>query len=200
MASRAGAKRCTECRRWFTPADSAVKTQGVCGDGCRKARRRKLSRRRRSRCPHAYRVDERLRQQAHRDRLRQGECHAPPSAAKSLNLQKEIREMVDEALALSRTSLKRGLPRILARAGSFPWTDRSGRGGADVTHHPLTETSINLARFRCKGGRGVTHQPGLPRPSLIAIAPWHPRAGPKTRSIPGCSRRRPSSPRWRCST
>jgi hypothetical protein len=126
MASRAGSKRCTECRRWFTPAGSAVKTQRVCGDGCRKARHRKLSRRRRARCPHAFRVDDRLRQQAHRDRLRRGECHAPPSAAKLPELPEEIREVVDEALALSRTTLERGLPRILARAGPFPWTEVAG--------------------------------------------------------------------------
>ena len=103
-----------------------MKTQRVCGDGCRKARRRRLSRRRRARCLHAYRVDERLRQQAHRDRLRQDECHAPPSVAKLPDLREEIREMVDEALALSRTTLERGLPRILARAGPFPWTEMAG--------------------------------------------------------------------------
>jgi hypothetical protein len=39
--------------------------------------------------PHARRVDERLRQQAHRDRLRDGACHAPPSAPKTPDLPKK---------------------------------------------------------------------------------------------------------------
>src|SRR5687767_4011737 len=135
MASRAGSKRCTECRRWFTPAESAVKTQRVCSKGCRKARHRRLSRRRRARCPHAYRVEWRLRQQAHRDRLRDGACHAPPSVAKLPELREEIREMVDEALALSRTTLERGLPRILARAGPLRWTEMARPG-------PMSRTTL----------------------------------------------------------
>ena len=52
--------------------------------------------------------------------------------------------------------------------------DRSGRVAPDVTHHPLSESSSNSARFRCKGGQSVTHQPGLRRCSLIGIAPVAP--------------------------
>jgi len=55
-------RRCTECREWFYPAASAVGTQRVCCEDCRKKRNRALARDRRRRNLIQYRVDERERQ------------------------------------------------------------------------------------------------------------------------------------------
>src|SRR3954468_11484188 len=114
---RAAIKRCTECRGWFRPVASAGTRQCVCGAQCREARRRKLARRRRRRAPGRFRSEERVRQQERRARHSEGGCHAPPSGAKPPDPFKEIHEIVDSALELSRATLQRRLPAILARSG-----------------------------------------------------------------------------------
>jgi hypothetical protein len=58
-----------------------------------------------------------MRQQERRARQRESGCHAPPSSAKPLDPFKEVHEIVDSALELSRATLQRRLPVILARSG-----------------------------------------------------------------------------------
>jgi hypothetical protein len=60
-----------------------------------------------------YRVDERQRQQACRERRGKGDCHAPPSRPKSAQIKAQVLESWDRAMALSRASLERRLPVIL---------------------------------------------------------------------------------------
>jgi hypothetical protein len=91
--------------------------QRVCGAQCREARRRKLARRRRRRAPGRFRSEERVRQQERRARPSEGGCHAPRSSAKPWDPLMEIHEIVDSALELSRATLQRRLPVILARSG-----------------------------------------------------------------------------------
>src|SRR5215204_3795760 len=112
--------RCSECRSWFEPAQSAATAQKVCGVECRRKRRRRLARRRRALAVQDYRVDERQRQRAHRQRWRagagppvDGACHAPPSACNVLELAAKVLESWDRAAALSRASLRRKIPTIL---------------------------------------------------------------------------------------
>ena len=122
--SRAAIKRCTECRRWFEPAPSARDHQRVCGEErCRDARRRKLARQRRAEALREHRADERDRQRRCRAKRAQGGCHAPPSDGNSPDLLTEIGQIVDGALALSRATLRRQLPRIYARSKPSTWTE-----------------------------------------------------------------------------
>jgi hypothetical protein len=58
-----------------------------------------------------------MRQQERRTRHSEGGSHAPPSSAKPSDPFKEIHEIVDSALELSRATLQRRLPVILARSG-----------------------------------------------------------------------------------
>lgn len=113
--ARAESKRCTECRRWFRPAATAARSQRVCSAQCRCSRRRKLARRRRRRAPYRFRPEERLRQQDSRKRRSARAGHAPPSPRKSSDLNRELQDIVDSALELSRATLQRRLPTILAR-------------------------------------------------------------------------------------
>jgi len=120
MASR---RRCTECRRTFTPSPRALATQCVCGPACRAARDRKLARARRRREIDDYRADECDRQRASRaGRARSATtvgvppgCHAPPSASKSPDLRKEIAQIVERIVARSRATLEHDLRRIWPR-------------------------------------------------------------------------------------
>jgi hypothetical protein len=133
-----GSRRCTECRCRYEPAASAVGTQKVCGEPCRKKRRRRLARGRRAQAVQDARVDERERQRACRKRRHAagcgppaggagasagcgpgtaagpsaGSCHAPPSADIPAELQEEMLELWDRAVAMSRASLKRRMEAI----------------------------------------------------------------------------------------
>ena len=121
MATR---KRCTECRKTYTPTPQATKTQRVCGEECRKKRDRKLAKARRRREIVDYRSDERERQQRRRGQLRQASptsaeersapaCHAPASAHNPSISFKKVKESVDRVLALSRATLMHDLREIL---------------------------------------------------------------------------------------
>jgi hypothetical protein len=123
MATR---KRCTECRKTYTPTPRAKKTQRVCGEECRKKRDRKLAKARRRREIVDYRSDERERQQRRRDPLHPAsptspkersaaECHAPASMRNASISLKKVEEFVDHALALSRATLMRNLREILGQ-------------------------------------------------------------------------------------
>ena len=118
MAAR---RRCTECRKTFTPARSAASTQCVCGAACRAARDRKLARIRRGRDRDGARAEEWARQQeSRRRRLAAAGCHAPPSPRKCALLPEEVRQIVDRALAVSRATLVRDLRGILSRLAPIP--------------------------------------------------------------------------------
>ena len=110
---RSARKRCTECRRWFLPHAAAIKHQKTCSDGCRAARRRWLTRRRRSREVREYRVDERERQSARRARGRQVEVSRTGLCAEVPSLERDLLEIVDRHVELSRTGLRREVARLL---------------------------------------------------------------------------------------
>ena len=115
-------RRCTECRRSFTPSPRAASSQCVCSPECRAARNRKLARARRSRDIEAYREDEKHRQQQSRaERARTvspppdaRECHAPPSTHKALDSKQKIDWIVARVMAASRATFVRELTRITA--------------------------------------------------------------------------------------
>jgi hypothetical protein len=46
----------------------------------------------------------------------------PPSAGKAADFIRKVREVVDGAFAVSRATLERDLPRILARSVASEWT------------------------------------------------------------------------------
>jgi hypothetical protein len=128
-------KRCTECRRWFRPATSAVETQRACSAGCRKHRRRRLARSRRRRDVQDYRVEERERQRECRQRRREAAgpsaaaaCHAPPSARKAVDVLEKLLESWDTAMALSRATLSRKLPAVLRGLVPAAGTAEAGAG------------------------------------------------------------------------
>jgi hypothetical protein len=111
-----------------------VTTQCVCSRACRAARDRKLARIRRAKDIEGYRADEQRRQResrkarAKRLAVAGAEpapapagigCHAPPSASKSPDFQKEIAQIVDRVLAQSRATLERELRRIWPHASEI---------------------------------------------------------------------------------
>jgi hypothetical protein len=129
-------RRCSECRKTFVPARSAAGKQCVCSSICRIARARKLARKRRGRELEQSRADERERQRAHRARHDAVSCHAPASPRKYVISREEVVQIVDRALALSRTTLERDLPRFLDRIAQ-----KAGERVADVTPQPSRESA-----------------------------------------------------------
>jgi hypothetical protein len=146
-------RRCTECRRCFTPSPRAVTSQRVCGSGCRAARDRKLARGRRDVDLAGYREDERLRQQASRARrkapTRQGGpgCHTPPSARKCADLEEEVALIVARLLEASRATLVREARREVARgAPSLVEVVRGSRASFTLQAcDPSAESGVILA-------------------------------------------------------
>jgi hypothetical protein len=118
-------KRCSECRKTFTPSPRAGSTQRVCGAKCRATRDRDLARARRRSDLDAHRSDECERQQtcrrkraeAAREEGSGGARHAPASAAKSLETQDEFVEIVVRLSKASRATIVRvrSLKRLPAR-------------------------------------------------------------------------------------
>ena len=112
-------RRCSECRKWFTPAVSALDHQVVCGEGCRGQRRNRQARRRRRNDLDEQRADERARQQRRRDGAKAAGCHELPSDGNSVDLSRKVQQIVDKAASLSRATLRRDLGRILRKIGPF---------------------------------------------------------------------------------
>ena len=137
-------KRCSECRCWFVPVRTAAKSQRVCGEECRRGRRRGQARSRRAERVQDYRVDERERQRACRARRKGalqkgagaaagGGGHAPPSSANGLEFVEKVLESWDEAAALSRAALARGIAAILRRSGPIEGTEEAALGALSRT-------------------------------------------------------------------
>src|SRR5262249_17958580 len=90
------------------------------------ARQRKLARRRRARELHEFRVDERVRQRARRERRRvhrlkttTAGCHAPASLPKWAELMEKMLDLWDSSIALSRASVPRRFAAILGQSSAF---------------------------------------------------------------------------------
>ncbi len=162
-------RRCSECRARLVPAATARATQRVCGPECRKRRRARQARRRRYADREASRADERERQKLHRERRRAGQapqwpcrgspelsagacsgsgheaCHWLASARKCRNLQREVLEIVNRSLRVSRATFEREQARIarkLSRLAAAPRSDL-GRASGRVTRHLRLVSACN---------------------------------------------------------
>ena len=121
-------KRCTICRCWYHPTIKAVSFQKTCSEKCRKIRRRRLSRGRRERDLQDYRVDERARQRAFRQRKMKKAAERAGSDALSrtglppqmIDLHEVVRESVDIVLEKSRATLIRQLTASLKDNTAIP--------------------------------------------------------------------------------
>jgi len=96
-----------------------------------------LARARRQRDVQDYRVDERERQRACRQRRREAggagggasdACHAPPSTPKPADVLEKLLESWDTAVALSRATLTRKLPAVLRGLVPAAGTAETGTG------------------------------------------------------------------------
>jgi hypothetical protein len=67
-------KRCSICRKWYTPHPSALNTQKTCCPECRKKRKNRLALKRRDQDIYQYRVAERIRQREYRQRKRESKA------------------------------------------------------------------------------------------------------------------------------
>ena len=125
-----GRRKCSECRKWFTPGPTADH-QKTCCEKCRRERRCRLARKRRLADLEAYREDEKQRQRRHREGMsakprepasrgprhgpvgsRHGPasgCHGPASTRNRLEFQPVLAEIVDKVLEVSRATLEREL-------------------------------------------------------------------------------------------
>lgn len=150
-------RRCAECRKTFTPARSARRSQRVCGKACRERRDRKLARARRRLDLDDARIDDRDRQRARREHLA-AKCHAPPSARKCPLSPKEVRQFVDRALTRSRATLVRDFRVILLRFAPI-----RGEGGAP-------EVAMSRATLGAQGMDTVTDSgENLAEPSHVSL-------------------------------
>ena len=129
--------RCKECRKGFIASPKSGDRQCTCSEACRLARRRRQARRRRRNDVDGFRADERDRQQNRRARLAEAralsvaergqgglgatgpQCHAPPSALKSLKVREEIHRILDGPFRLSRAGFGQELRRIERKIGSI---------------------------------------------------------------------------------
>jgi len=122
-------KRCTECRCWFLPEHRNQRRQKTCGaERCRRSRRRKVARQRRQGELWVHRDEERERQRRCRNGGRKT-CHAPTSGCNNSELRKKLREVWDNASAVSRASFERsmlGILRKIMRSGGTREGPESG--------------------------------------------------------------------------
>jgi hypothetical protein len=130
LGGRAERKRCCECRRGFVPHAAAAGHQKTCSGPCRVERRRFLRRRRRTLDLREYRVDERERQRACRARKGDPDGRAvsrPGLSSQVPDLQRELLEIVDKQVEMSRAGLRREVARLLrVRAGEVGQADEAG--------------------------------------------------------------------------
>ena len=118
--------RCSECRKWFTPAATAKEHQRVCGRACRQLRRNRLARGRRGDEAKEWRADERDRQRKRRRAAKEGPCHEPASDGKYSEVLVKLQEIVDKAVAVSRATFRREARQILRRYGAWESSDLDG--------------------------------------------------------------------------
>ena len=109
-------RRCCECRTWYVPKPSAVKTQRTCSKRCRLRRRAKQAKRRREANRANARVDERERQRKHRVRRREEQGADAPLSQAGLDAQvcgvvEELLEELGQAQRLSQAGLRRRVRR-----------------------------------------------------------------------------------------
>lgn len=131
--------RCTECRKWFTPAATAREHQRVCGARCRQLRRNRLARRRRGGEVEEWRCDERERQRTRRKAAKEGPCHEPASDAKCAEILAKLQRIVDKAVDLSRATFRREARQILRKCGAW---GGSGLDGAGPCHELASERKV----------------------------------------------------------
>lgn len=152
-------RRCSECRRTFTPSPRARSTQRVCCVACRAARDRRLAQIRRRGDLDAFRADERERQRNRRLRRRRSQstsavvrcsgCHALSPAPRFADLPEDLL-MVPEL----------PVPAEAGRAGSHP-------GAAAVLrrewHQPLDDTALRARSPRRARSRRCAEELGRQR-------------------------------------
>lgn len=113
---KGGRRRCCECRDWYAPERSAVKTQRTCGKKCRLRRRARQEKRRREADRTNAQADERERQRQHRARKRAEKGADPPRSQAGLYAQwcevvEEILEELGQAQRRSQAGLRRRVRR-----------------------------------------------------------------------------------------
>jgi hypothetical protein len=118
--------RCSECRKWFTPAATAKEHQRVCGRACRQLRRNRLARGRRGDEAEEWRADERDRQRKRRLAAKEGRCHEPASDGKYAEILVKLQQIVDKAVAVSRATFRREARQILRKCGAWESSDLDG--------------------------------------------------------------------------
>jgi hypothetical protein len=150
--------RCTECRKWFTPAVTATLHQRVCGQECRRRRRAKLARARRGAGLEECRDDERERQRKHREAAAPGRRHEPASDGKSPELLGKMQRIVDKVVGLSRASFEREIRRIVRESARVLGSEVDGAGAC---HEPAsTLGSAENGSRSLASVDGVTDQHG----------------------------------------
>ena len=141
---KGGRRRCCECRDWYAPERSAVRTQRTCGKKCRLRRRARQEKRRREADRTNARADERERQRKHRARKRAEEGADPALSqaglsAKLCGVVEELLEELGHAQRLSQAGLRRRVRRnALKTLGAM--CRSAGDSGQDP---PLSLTGLN---------------------------------------------------------
>jgi hypothetical protein len=150
--------RCTECRKWFTPAVTATLHQRVCGPECRRRRRAKLARARRGSAVEEYREDERERQRKRREGAPPGTCHEPASGGKAAELLGKMQRIVDGVVRLSRATFEREIRRIVRESARVLGSEVDGAGAC---HEPASALAAAENGSRSLAGvDGVTDRHG----------------------------------------